>query len=262
MPSTNVHLDHLMTELQPLRARVVAHGLYAAITSPRDLRVLMEHHVFAVWDFMSLVKAVQRRLTCVDVPWAPRGDAHDRRFINEIVLGEESDEDGAGGFTSHFELYRAAMQQADARTSDIDAFLTHLGGGESVDEALDHANVPHAARTFVRATFRGIAGSTPALAATLTIGREDVIPDMFRSLVVRLDEGTPGVFGRFRHYLERHVDLDENRHAPMARRLLISVCGENSDNWAQAETAARNALEARLLLWDGVLGALRTGPRK
>ena len=247
-------LDRAVANLQPLRGRLLAHPLYAAIDSPGALRVFMEHHAFAVWDFMSLVKAVQRQLTCLDVPWTPRGERRSRRFINEIVLGEESDDDGAGGFTSHFELYLDAMRQAGARTDRIEAFLDLLGHGETVDEALDHADAPLAARAFVRSTFRVIAsGSLAAVGAAFTLGREDVIPDMFRALVVRLDDASPGHFGHLRRYLERHVDVDENRHAPMARALLETLCGDEPAHWSDAEAAAKQALEARLALWDGVL---------
>jgi DUF3050 family protein len=238
----------------------MAHPLYAAIDAADALRVFVEHHVFAVWDFMSLVKVLQGCLTCLDVPWTPHGDPASRRFINEIVLGEESDEDGRGGFTSHFELYLAAMRQAGARTERIDAFLDLLHRGEDVDSALDRSRAPFAARAFVRSTFRVISsGSLPAAAAAFTLGREDVIPEMFRSLVVRLDGEPPGQFGRLREYLDRHVDVDEHRHGPMARRLLAGVCRHEAERWSEAEQIARQALEARVALWDGVLARCVAG---
>jgi Protein of unknown function (DUF3050) len=249
--STSVSpLDHVVATLLPTRRRLTGHPVYAAIDSADALRVFMEHHVFAVWDFMSLVKVLQRRLTCLDAPWTPRGDRASRRFINEIVLGEESDEDGRGGFTSHFELYLDAMSQAGASTDRIDAFLHHLQRGEGIDAALDRSDAPRAARAFVRSTFRVISsGSLPAVTAAFTLGREDVIPEMFRSLVLRLDTEAPGQFGRLREYLDRHVDVDEHRHGPMARRLLVQVCGHDAERWSEAEAAALHALEARVALW-------------
>ena len=104
-------IERLQQSLRPLRDQLFNHEVYRSIKTPDDLRTFMEHHVFAVWDFMSLLKALQRHLTGVTIPWLPQGDRNARRLINEIVLDEESDEDGEGGYISHFELYRAAMVQ-------------------------------------------------------------------------------------------------------------------------------------------------------
>ena len=119
-------LERLRQSLRPLRTQLFKHEVYRSIRTQDDLRIFMEHHVFAVWDFMSLLKALQGRLTGVTIPWFPQGDRNARRLINEIVLEEESDEDGEGGYISHFELYRAAMAQCGANTSRIDAFMGHL----------------------------------------------------------------------------------------------------------------------------------------
>jgi hypothetical protein len=251
-------LDRVLAKIQPLRNRLLEHRLYAEMNSPEAVRVFMEHHVFAVWDFMSLVKALQRRLTCVDVPWKPQGDRASRRFINEIVLSEESDDDGLGGFASHFELYVSAMKQAGARTDVIEAFLELLRRGETPNEAIEHAGAPDAARIFLRSTFSVIAsGSLPAIAGAFTLGREDVIPDLFCALVTRLGAASPSQFERLRYYLERHIDIDASRHGPMARCLLTAVCTEDADRWSEVEAAAVQSLEARLALWEGVVGECR-----
>ena len=147
-------IDEMQESLVSLREQLVNHRLYDQIETPDDLRIFMEHHVFAVWDFMSLLKALQLRLTCVAVPWVPHGDGNTRRLINEIVLDEESDDDGNNQYTSHFELYRAAMVQSGANVSGIDDFLDRLGPGDhQFDKALQQAQVPEAARNFVRATW-------------------------------------------------------------------------------------------------------------
>src|SRR5450432_3612099 len=95
----------LRAGIAPLRKKLIEHPIYWSITSPVKLRLFMEQHVFAVWDFMSLLKALQLSNTCTSAPWIPKEDRMVSRFVNEIVLGEESDEDGRGGYISHFELY-------------------------------------------------------------------------------------------------------------------------------------------------------------
>jgi hypothetical protein len=101
----------------PLRAAISNHRLTELIGDARSLRLFMEYHVVAVWDFMSLLKALQRDLTCVSTPWTPVGDPAHRRFINELVLTEESDDAPGGGYTSHLELYLKAMNEAGADTA-------------------------------------------------------------------------------------------------------------------------------------------------
>lgn len=73
----------------------------------------MTDHIYAVWDFMSLLKALQRHLTCVDVPWVQVGGSQARRLVNSIVLDEESDLET--GPVSHYELYLSAMEEIGVR---------------------------------------------------------------------------------------------------------------------------------------------------
>lgn len=213
----------------------------------------MEHHVFAVWDFMSLLKALQRSLTCVSVPWLPTGSSEAARFVNEIVLGEESDADGRGGYLSHFELYRGAMTRFGADTGPIDSFLEVLSGGGSVPDALAAVAAPPSVRAFVGHTFEVIAGGDVCrIASAFTYGREDLLPDVFRKIVDELDRRVGGL-DEFRHYLERHIEVDSGEHGPMAARLIASLCGDDEARWLRVEQAAVQALTVRLALWDGIL---------
>ncbi|MCU0864037.1 MAG: DUF3050 domain-containing protein [Planctomycetes bacterium] len=245
----------LQQALAPLRRRLVAHPIYTCLHDLDSVRVFMTHHVFAVWDFMSLLKALQRQLTCVEPVWRPRGDAVARRLINEIVLGEESDDDRPDGYISHFELYRRAMDEAGADGAAIAVVLARVEAGESVFAAL--AAAPPPARRFCNETFTLVAdGSLPALAAAFTIGREDVIPDMFTALVADLHRQQPGGLPTLVDYLDRHIHLDGERHGPMAVRMLTSVCGTDAARWEQARAGAAAALSARLAFWDGIQAAL------
>src|SRR3984885_5822496 len=135
---TMAPLGGLPRDFQALRVKLLRHPLYGMIDSLTNLRIFMEYHVFAVWDFMSLLKSLQRSQTSVEIPWRPRPNATTSRFINEIVLSEESDEDGAGGYISHFELYRSAMKECGASTSKIDNLVEQVGKGEDIRQALVH----------------------------------------------------------------------------------------------------------------------------
>jgi hypothetical protein len=252
-------LEALERRLRPLRSALVRHPVHAHLTTLNDVRCFMEHHVFAVWDFMSRVKSLQQRLTCTAVPWVPRGDAVARRLMNEIVLGEESDEASMaeGGYASHFDLYRASMRACGARTASIDAFIERVAAGGPVAASLRAVNAPGPSQDFVHRTFDILAtDSLPRIAAAFTLGREDIIPDMFVRLVAGLSAEHGGVLSGFHDYLERHIRLDGERHGPMAARLLSSICGDDATAWEEASRGAALALEARLALWDGVVAAV------
>jgi len=251
--SPTERLASIEARIAPLRDRLNTHPLYASIRTPEHLRLFMQSHVFAVWDFMSLLKALQSQLTCTIIPWSPTPFPASRRFINEIVLGEESDL-FEGRPLSHFELYLEAMQQARADTAPIRSLLSDLARGQFSPSTIE---APSAARAFVRSTFYLIhAGSLPALAAAFTFGREDVIPDIFRNLVRDLSASASGELSKFIWYLDRHIEVDSEDHGPISLRMVADLCANDDARWEQATLAAESALEARLALWDGILAEI------
>lgn len=254
--TTHPRIDETRAAIDAARTAVTGHPIYRRIRTRQEMASFMEHHVFAVWDFMSLLKSLQRDLTCVDVPWVPTGDPVSRRLVNEIVLVEESD-GLRDGFTSHFELYRTGMDEAGADTVPIDAFLAALRDGAGVAEALHEAKVPRAAAEFVTTTF-SVIETEPAhcQAAAFAFGREDLIPEMFDQVL--RGEGNGGRFPVFRDYLSRHIEVDGEEHTPMAMRMLCDLCGEDDARWEQAVTTVVRTLRARAGLWDGILHAVDT----
>jgi len=243
-------LKELDAAIERHRGRVVRHPVYISLESVESLRVFMEHHVFAVWDFMTLVKRLQRDATSTEVAWRPRGDSRMRRMINEIVLGEESDEVSPGRYLSHLELYIEAMEEVGADTRAIRSFLDELDLGTEPELALERAGAPAAAQSFSAWTWRlSYSRGAHEVASAFLFGREDLIPDMFRSVLEDLGGSCP----MLRLYLERHIELDEGEHGPLARELLRELCGEVSGHWQEARHAAVHSLSLREKLWDGVL---------
>jgi hypothetical protein len=253
MEAASNPIDFLQQQVAPTRRLLLNNGLYRSIRNLADLRRFMEHHVYAVWDFMSLLKALQGDLTCVHVPWVPTANPAMRRLINEIVLAEESDVDPAGQPISHFELYVRAMEECGADTAPIRRLVAAVAAGRPIEYALDAAKAPESVREFVLTTFDIIrVGKPHAVAAAFTFGREDLIPDMFRQLVSDLRTRFPGQLDTFTYYLNRHIELDEHVHAPLAQQMVRELCADDPERWLEAQQVAIRCLEARMALWDGV----------
>lgn len=256
--STMNHLkiDQLKQSLHEVRESLVVHPLYGRLHSLQHIQVFTQYHVYAVWDFMSLLKSLQRQLTCVNLPWVPVGNGNTRYLINEIVLGEESDVDENGVRKSHFELYLDAMHQLGANTGEITQLLGALQQGKAVAEAVNALQLPKGIADFVHHTFH-IIENTPVhvQAAVFTFGREDLIPDMFLGMVKELAETFPQL-SIFRYYLERHIEVDGDHHSHLAMEMVSELCGNDEQKWAEAAGASLEALKSRKKLWDAVLAAI------
>jgi len=245
-------------DLRILTNAVRDHALYENVRDAVSLRLLMRAHVFAVWDFQSLLKALQRSMTCVDVPWLPTADPEARRLVNEIVLDEESDACPWGGHLSHFELYHRSMVECGADTGPIDQFVSGVKSGHSIDDALTASGTSAAVRAFVATTMKvAMSRSRHRIAAAFSYGREDIIPEMFQRLVQSLEAGNPGMWSTFQFYLDRHIRNDAEKHGPMARSLTQKLCGSDSRLNAEAVETARACLEARVALWDDIVQSIR-----
>jgi hypothetical protein len=252
---THPGIERLEKSVTEARERVVQHPLYAGLDTHDAIVTFMEHHVFAVWDFMSLLKSLQRELTCVTVPWIPTGPTGSRRLINDIVMVEESDELG-DGFISHFELYVNGMREAGADTAAIDRLIDLLRGGAKVQDALVEAGVPQASVDFAATTWNIIENlPVHCQAAAFAFGREDLIPDMFTQ-VVAINERSKKL-GTFVDYLERHIEVDGEFHTPMAMQMVTDLCGDDEQKWLDCAETVNTALAARARLWDSILTAVK-----
>jgi hypothetical protein len=116
----------LSKNIAPLREALLSHTVYGRLTSIEAVGIFMEHHCFPVTDFMCLLKSLQQRLTVLSVPWFPAVNTQAARFINEIVVAEESDEAQGGGFISHYEMYLEAMRQVGANMIKVEYFVEYV----------------------------------------------------------------------------------------------------------------------------------------
>lgn len=245
----------IVQETSDLRKALLEHPVYERISDMTSLRVFMQHHAFAVLDFMWLLKRLQRELTGIAVPWLPSQNPRLTRFINEIVLGEESDEDGQGSFCSHFELYLRGMEDVGASQSSMRIFLTGVRDGSGIPQALTEAAVPVSVRRFV--TFNAdlaATGTAGQVASAFCFGREDIIPEMFQRLLSNFRRNGIEV-PRLQFYIERHIELDGQHHGPLSHQMVSHLCRSETEVEA-AICTAREALQMRISLWDGVLSEL------
>ena len=246
----------ILDETQFERSKLKNHLLYHSIKTEKHLHIFMENHIFAVWDFMSILKTLQSKLTCVTVPWIPKAKGNLSRLINEIVLAEESDVDRYGQHLSHFEMYYIAMKEAGANTASIDNFLTQLKIS-NVFTALESSKAHQSAIDFVTNTFKALESAPPHIAATMfTLGREEIIPDMFRKIVGEINKSSNGKLKSLIYYLDRHIGLDEDEHTPAALKMIKKLCNEDELKWEQTIECGKSVMKARITFWDGILAQI------
>ena len=190
-----------LKKIQEHRSQLENHSLLVTntIQTVEDLQIFMKYHVFAVWDFMSLLKTLQHEIVPSSNLWIPtknnRSDV--ARMINEIVLCEETDisPDGKGAM-SHFDLYLQCMMEVGADINPIRSYL------KKVEETGVTWGCPEIAEGFVESTFKTIRGGPHCAAASFCYGRESVIPSMFKRILKQINMSETDC-PKFNYYLER-----------------------------------------------------------
>lgn len=240
--------------IQEYKNQLLTHSLYEKVKTIEDLHCFLENHIYAVWDFMSLLKALQSKLTCTVTPWMPVGNPQIRYLINEIVVAEETDVAFDGSRQSHFEMYIDAMQQCGASTIEIEEFLQNCKETQNIFVSIKQSNLHSNVKSFLDFTFRVIEEGKPHnIAAAFTFGREDLIPSMFTEILKNFQTNFPETdLSKLIYYFERHIELDADEHGPMAMQMITELCGDSEVKWKEVEEVSKLALEKRIGLWDAI----------
>jgi len=247
-----MQLANKESSINQLMQELTDHKLYKKLKTVEDIKTFTEYHVFAVWDFMSLLKALQNSLTCTDTPWTPKENSNTARFINEIVLGEETDIDANGNYKSHFEMYLDAMEDIGADTTQIRKFIELIEKGQSISEALDNAGVNPSIQNFVTFTFSVIeTGDDHMIASAFTHGREGLIPEVFIEILSKSKYLTNNSYRLMKYYLERHIEIDGDAHGPLSLKMIEELC-DTPEKTYEADALAKECILQRIKLWDSI----------
>ena len=247
MDKTSAFFDQ---DLNDLRKSLIEHPLYNSMENLSDIKKFMEVHVYAVWDFMSLVKNLQINLTCVSTPWIPSENSLTARLINEIVWGEETDIDKNQVAKSHFEMYLDSMNEIGANTNKIKDLVRLVKQGRDIFKIIESLDISNEIKDFLNFTFSVIKDNkVHVTAAVFTFGREDLIPNMFIEIVRKIKLENNSVESLI-YYLERHIEMDGDHHGPMAMNMIKNLCENNDDKIFEALDSSKLALRKRIKLWD------------
>jgi len=253
----NQNINTITDNLSGLQKLLKTHPLYKSLNSLKDIKIFMQNHIFAVWDFMSLLKSLQAQLTNISVPWTPSGYPSITRFINEIVLGEESDLNELNEPKSHFEMYLDAMNQIGANTEKIKNFVIDIESGKEINLSINSLDINHAVKDFLKFSFDIISTKkSHQIASAFTYGREDIIPDMFISILKEIDPEN-NHYSKLKYYLDRHIEIDGDLHGPLAQKMLIELCDNDPRKWNEVNTVAKNCLQYRIKLWNSILKQIK-----
>ena len=252
--NNNMTISLINSKIQSHKDLLLQHSLYEKVKTIDDLHLFLENHIYAVWDFMSLLKALQQKLTCTTTPWFASSNPETRYLINEIVLAEESDLSFNGKRLSHFEMYIEAMQSCGANTKEVQAFLQKVVENKNIFITIKQSNLHSNIKSFLDFTFKIIEeGKTHKIAAAFTFGREDLIPNMFTAILKNFQKNFPETnLSELIYYFERHIELDTDEHGPMAMQMITELCKEDPIKWAEVEEIAIQSLEKRVGLWDAI----------
>ncbi len=239
----------LEKKLVAVQQELIEHVVYKDLMNIHNLRIFMGYHVFAVWDYMTLLKGLQRHITCTRVPWKPSTYPKELiRLINSMVLEEESDLDQNDQACDHFSLYVRAMEEMNADSKPIKSFLKNL------DTDILSTPLKECMQFSIN-----IAQNYPLhiLAGVFYFGREQLIPRIFKPYLEGVTSYPAGTLTpTLSYYLRRHMDLDGNQQVARIMKLLDVACMDSPKAYQEALSYGIQACLLRKKLWDKALESM------
>ncbi len=251
------YATRLIDALSPLTTKIVTHPIYEHLATQEHLKLFMEQHVFAVWDFMCLLKELHRHIVTTAAPWLPPKDALSANLIGSILAEEEGDiiEDGIH-YQSHYEIYLRAMEKLGADTSQIKQLQVNLLHGTTINDVLENLHIRQKTKDFVKTTFSFFNQDAHAIAAAFVYGREGITANMFAPIIKKIEAENnghcPTKLDTLVYYLKRHVQLDSEEHFPKALQMMENLINGDPQKFQEAEQAAITALNARIEFLDDI----------
>ena len=151
-----MEINYIQDKIAKQRNNLLNHRLYSKIKNISDLQSFTENHVFAVWDFMSLLKALQIKLTCTKTPWIPNQNSQTAYLINEIVIAEETDINQLGERKSHYELYIDAMTDIGANIKIPNEIVHKLASSDDIFKSIDNLKIHKNIKEFLNLHLRSL----------------------------------------------------------------------------------------------------------
>ena len=245
------NLESNKEKLSDLKHKIITHPLFRSTLEPKHVCKFMESHIFAVWGFMSILKSLQKKIIPNNLPWIPNENTRNGliNFVNEIVLCEESDYVEGIGYISHYEIYLLAMRNMGAKSEQLNKLTSRITNKGYDEKYLDDLDISAQVKSFLKHDLEvSINGSLPEIIGAFTLGREKVIPNMFSYILPAIEKTS--LSKHLVTYLERHINIDGDRHGPLSMKLLKASCNKEQLNLAYS--SAIKSLELRLSVWDEV----------
>lgn len=254
MENTTERVAYILNEIEDLKSELAAHCLYTKLQHMEDIHIFMEHHVFAVWDFMSLAKALQLHLDATQVIEKQTDNSKILGFVNGILTGGETDPNKKEIVLSHLEMYLELMDEIGANTTNIKKLIASSAAGLDIHEAMQIAQLTDEQQRILNFTQTIIAtNEIHKIAVAATLVPEGMISNRFLKILKETEERDNLLVPKFKNYLNRYKAIDGNDYGLLSLEMVTHFCDSDGKKWVDILDIAMKTLSHRIYLWDAIV---------